>query len=57
MTGLAQVNGCRGEIEKVEDMERRLNFDIEYLRRWSPLLDLNIIFLTVLRMFGDDRAY
>jgi putative colanic acid biosysnthesis UDP-glucose lipid carrier transferase len=57
MTGLAQINGCRGEIEKVEDMERRLNFDIEYLRRWSPLLDLNIIFLTVLRMFGDDRAY
>ncbi len=57
VTGLAQVNGCRGEIARVEDMEQRLSFDLEYLRRWTPLLDVNILFLTLLRMFGDKRAY
>ena len=57
MTGLAQVSGCRGEISQVEDMEKRLAFDLEYLRQWTPLLDVYILLLTVLRMFGDKRAY
>jgi putative colanic acid biosynthesis UDP-glucose lipid carrier transferase len=57
ITGLAQVNGCRGEIEKLEDMERRVHYDLEYLRRWSPLLDLKIMFLTVVRVFKDSKAY
>ncbi|NGP53721.1 undecaprenyl-phosphate glucose phosphotransferase [Thioalkalivibrio sp. XN8] len=57
ITGLAQVNGCRGEIEKLEDMERRVTYDLEYLRRWSPLLDLRILLLTVVRVFKDTKAY
>jgi putative colanic acid biosynthesis UDP-glucose lipid carrier transferase len=57
ITGLAQVNGCRGEIEKLEDMERRVTYDLEYLRRWSPLLDLKIMLLTVVRVFKDSKAY
>jgi putative colanic acid biosynthesis UDP-glucose lipid carrier transferase len=57
MTGLAQVNGCRGEIARIEDMEQRVNFDLEYLRRWSPSLDIHILLLTILRMFADKRAY
>ncbi len=40
ITGLAQINGCRGETTRVEDMQARVNYDLEYLRRWSPLLDL-----------------
>jgi putative colanic acid biosysnthesis UDP-glucose lipid carrier transferase len=57
ITGLAQVNGCRGETSLLEEMEARLNYDLEYLRRWTPMLDVKIIFLTAVRVFRDDKAY
>ncbi len=57
ITGLAQVNGCRGETSMLEEMEARVNFDLDYLRHWSPLLDIKIILLTVLLVFRDDKAY
>src|SRR6185369_1781457 len=50
ITGLAQINGCRGETSRVEDMQARVNYDLEYLRRWSPLLDLKILALTAVRI-------
>ena len=57
ITGLAQVNGCRGETAKLEEMEARVNYDLDYLRHWSPMLDIKIILLTVVRLFRDDKAY
>jgi putative colanic acid biosynthesis UDP-glucose lipid carrier transferase len=57
LTGLAQINGCRGETPRVEDMRARIEYDLEYLRNWSPFLDVKILFLTVFRMFGDEKAY
>ena len=57
ITGLAQVNGCRGETTHVEDMQARVNYDLEYLRRWSPLLDIKILFLTAVRLVRDEKAY
>jgi putative colanic acid biosynthesis UDP-glucose lipid carrier transferase len=57
ITGLAQVNGCRGETAKLEEMEARVNYDLDYLRHWSPMLDIKIILLTVVRVFRDDKAY
>jgi putative colanic acid biosysnthesis UDP-glucose lipid carrier transferase len=57
ITGLAQVNGCRGETAHVEDMQARINYDLEYLRRWSPLLDLKILCLTAVRLLRDEKAY
>jgi putative colanic acid biosynthesis UDP-glucose lipid carrier transferase len=57
MTGLAQVNGCRGETARVEDMQARVNYDLEYLRRWTPLLDLKILLLTAVRLLRDEKAY
>jgi len=57
ITGLAQVNGCRGETKSLEDMEARVMFDLEYVRNWTPLLDLKILLLTVVRVFSDDNAY
>ncbi len=53
LTGWAQVNGCRGNTS----IERRLEYDIEYLRRWSLVFDLKIIVLTFLRGFRDPNAY
>jgi putative colanic acid biosynthesis UDP-glucose lipid carrier transferase len=57
ITGLAQVNGCRGETSQLEEMEARVNYDLDYLRHWSPMLDLKIILLTIVRLFRDDKAY
>ncbi|HEV7138920.1 MAG TPA: undecaprenyl-phosphate glucose phosphotransferase [Steroidobacteraceae bacterium] len=57
MTGLAQVSGCRGETARVEDMQARVNFDLEYLRKWTPLLDLKILLLTAVRLLRDEKAY
>src|SRR6202047_1005160 len=57
ITGLAQVNGCRGETSQLEEMEARVNYDLDYLRRWTPMLDIKIILLTAVKVFRDDRAY
>jgi putative colanic acid biosysnthesis UDP-glucose lipid carrier transferase len=57
ITGLAQVNGCRGETSQLEEMEARVNYDLDYLRRWSPMLDIKIILLTAVKVFRDDKAY
>jgi putative colanic acid biosysnthesis UDP-glucose lipid carrier transferase len=57
ITGLAQVRGCRGETASVEDMERRVLFDLEYVRNWSPLLDLQILLATAFAVIRTDRAY
>src|SRR6204780_1831158 len=57
ITGLAQVNGCRGETSKLEEMEARVNYDLDYLRHWSPMLDFKILALTIVKVFRDDKAY
>lgn len=57
ITGLAQVNGYRGETRDLEDMRKRIEFDLDYLRHWSLGLDLSIILRTIPVVFGDKRAY
>jgi putative colanic acid biosynthesis UDP-glucose lipid carrier transferase len=57
MTGLAQVHGMRGETQTVEQMEARLKYDLDYLRNWSPLLDLKILFKTLLIVVRGEKAY
>jgi putative colanic acid biosynthesis UDP-glucose lipid carrier transferase len=47
ITGWAQVNGWRGETAELVKMEERVRHDMEYISRWSLLLDLKIIFLTI----------
>jgi putative colanic acid biosynthesis UDP-glucose lipid carrier transferase len=57
MTGLAQVHGMRGETQTLEQMEARVKYDLEYLRNWSPLLDLKILLKTLLIVARGDKAY
>ena len=57
ITGLAQINGCRGETAQLEEMQQRVNHDLEYLRRWSLLLDLKIIIKTALQLLRHEKAY
>ncbi len=58
ITGLAQVNGCRGEVVRQDDMQRRVQFDIRYVEQWSLWLDVSIIARTVFQVLHPpDTAY
>ena len=57
ITGWAQIHGHRGETETIEKMQARVEYDLEYLRNWSPLLDLQIIARTIKLVFFDRNAY
>jgi putative colanic acid biosynthesis UDP-glucose lipid carrier transferase len=57
ITGWAQVNGCRGETETREKMQRRLEYDLEYINNWSFWFDVRILVLTALRVWRDENAY
>jgi len=57
ITGWAQVNGLRGETDSVDKMRRRIEHDIEYLRRWSPGFDALILFKTAIIVFKRTNAY
>lgn len=57
ITGWAQVNGWRGETDTLEKMEKRIEFDLEYMRNWSVFLDIEIIFLTFFKGFFNKNAY
>ena len=56
LTGLAQVNNCRGETKTVEEMRRRVEYDLEYINNWSNKLDIKIIIKTLFVLFSD-KAY
>lgn len=57
ITGLAQVKGYRGAIDSDYDMEKRIRSDIFYVKNWSFLLDIQIIYQTVMLVVkGDDNA-
>ncbi len=53
ISGWAQVNGWRGNTS----LERRIEFDLFYIRNWSMLFDLKIIFYTFFRGFVNENAY
>jgi putative colanic acid biosysnthesis UDP-glucose lipid carrier transferase len=52
ITGLAQINGFRGETENLEDMEKRVEYDLAYISAWSPWLDLRILLATPMRLIS-----
>jgi len=57
LTGWAQVNGWRGETDTLEKMEKRIEHDLEYIRRWGLTFDVWIIFLTVFGRKVRQNAY
>lgn len=57
ITGLAQVNGWRGETDTLEKMENRIRCDLEYIKNWSLLLDIKVIFSTFINGFIHKNAY
>jgi len=53
ISGWAQVNGWRGNTS----LERRIEFDLFYIRNWSMLFDLKIVLYTFFRGFVNENAY
>lgn len=57
ITGLAQIMGYRGETDTDEKMQRRIEYDLRYIREWSLWLDVRILFMTVWRGFVHPNAF
>ena len=57
ITGLAQVNGWRGETDTLYKMKKRIEFDHQYIREWSPWLDVKILFKTIFTVLFHKNAY
>jgi Undecaprenyl-phosphate glucose phosphotransferase len=53
ITGWAQVNGWRGDTS----IEKRIEYDLYYMRHWTLGFDLLIVILTFFRGFKNRNAY
>lgn len=57
ITGWAQVNGFRGETDRIEKMQGRVAHDLYYLSNWSFWLDMRIVLATIYKGFRHRNAY
>ena len=56
MTGLAQINGYRGETKDLKLMEQRIENDLYYINNWNMVLDIKILLKTSYK-FSSKKAY
>jgi exopolysaccharide biosynthesis polyprenyl glycosylphosphotransferase len=57
ITGWAQVNGHRGALEAEEQLVSRVNYDMDYIRRWSVWFDIAILFKTIFHVVDTKNAF
>lgn len=57
ITGWAQINGYRGETDTLDKMEGRIDYDLDYIRNWSLVMDIKIVFLTVFKGFVGSHVH
>jgi len=58
ITGWAQINGWRGEVDTDEKIQKRVEFDLYYIENWSVLFDICILLKTPLAlMTKNENAY
>lgn len=55
ITGWAQVNGYRGGTRHLWQMEKRVEYDVWYIRNWNLFLDLKIVVLTIFNALRKDK--
>lgn len=57
ITGWAQINGFRGETRTLDQMAKRVEYDLEYIHNWSIWMDMKIMILTSFKGFTGEKAY
>lgn len=57
VTGWAQINGWRGEVDTAEKIQKRVEHDIYYIENWSILFDIKILIATPFALLNTDNAY
>ncbi|MDQ6434575.1 undecaprenyl-phosphate glucose phosphotransferase [Mesorhizobium sp. LHD-90] len=57
VTGWAQINGWRGEMDTDEKIKMRTEYDLFYIENWSLWFDLKILVLTPMRLLNTENAY
>ena len=57
ITGWAQVNGWRGETDTIDKIQKRIDFDLDYIRNWSLWMDFKILLATLTKGFVNKNAY
>jgi Undecaprenyl-phosphate glucose phosphotransferase len=57
ITGLAQIHGWRGETDTEEKLQRRVEYDIQYIDTWSVWMDLYILAMTPVSLLNTKNAY
>ncbi|MDD9910297.1 MAG: undecaprenyl-phosphate glucose phosphotransferase [Ahrensia sp.] len=57
VTGWAQINGWRGEVDNDEKIRRRVEHDLYYIENWSIMFDLYILLATPLKLLNTENAY
>ncbi|MFM0054663.1 undecaprenyl-phosphate glucose phosphotransferase [Paraburkholderia phytofirmans] len=57
ITGWAQINGYRGETDRIEKMMGRVKLDLYYMQHWTFWLDIKIVVLTLWKGFVGSNAY
>jgi Undecaprenyl-phosphate glucose phosphotransferase len=58
ITGWAQINGWRGETDTADKIRGRVDCDLDYIERWSPLFDLYILAMTPVSLITkSENAY
>jgi Undecaprenyl-phosphate glucose phosphotransferase len=57
ITGLAQINGWRGETDTEEKIQRRVDFDLQYIENWSLWMDIEILIRTPFTLLNAENAY
>jgi Undecaprenyl-phosphate glucose phosphotransferase len=57
VTGWAQINGWRGEVDTPDKIQNRVECDVYYIENWSILFDLKILFLTPFSLLNTENAY
>jgi putative colanic acid biosynthesis UDP-glucose lipid carrier transferase len=55
ITGWAQINGQRGEIKTLQQLQARVEHDIWYMENWNQWLDVRIIFMTMANMISGQK--
>jgi len=57
LTGLAQIKGYRGATPRLQDMQARVHYDVQYVHHWSLWLDVKILLLTIPKLIRTDKAF